>query len=140
MELDQVLLGLDGGGGDCGPFLHPAELFLVAGRGGDGAVIQPVEAGDGCHQIGEDVGLLHAQPHRPGDVLGEEDGGVGSTEEFLHHVGALALDLDVEALELPLVGVQPLQGGALVVGTGVQLLQHLGKGLTRLVVHAFFQL
>ena len=33
-------------------------------------------------------------------------------EVFFHHVAARPLHLDIKALELPLKGIQPLQGGA----------------------------
>ena len=52
-------------------------------------------------------------------------------EEFFHQVRTSALHLDVKALELPLEGVQPLQGCAPVVLAGVQLLQCLGKRCSR---------
>ena len=140
VELHQVGLDLDGGGGDGRPLVHRLQLLLVApGLGGDGAVVHPFKAGGGGGDGGEQVGLLHALAHRAGDVLGEQHRRVGGAEELLHRVGARPLHLDVKALELPLEGVQPLQTGALVLLRGVQPLQHLGKGAARLLVHPLLQ-
>ena len=140
VELHQILLGFHLGLGDGGALLHPAQGPLVVGRHrGDGAVVHAVKPGDGGGDVGQEVGLLHALPHGAGDVLGEEDGGLAGGKELLHRVAARALHLDVKALELPLIGVQPLQRRALILLRGVLPLQHLGEGAARLVIHALFQ-
>ena len=140
VELHQIFLYLHRGAGDGGPLLHPAQLLLLVGDGGDGAVVHPVEPGHRGGDGGQQVGLLHPLAHRPGHILGKEHRRVGGGEEFFHHIAAGPLHLDVEALELPLKGVQPLQGGALVLLGGILGLQHLGEGAPRLPIHPFLQL
>ena len=46
----------------------------------------------------------------------------------------------IEPLQLPLEGVQPLQGRAPVVLAGVRRLQHLGEAFPALPIHALLQL
>ena len=141
LQLHQVGLHLDGGGGDGGALGHGLELFLLTpGLRGDGAVVHPVDFGDGGGDVGEDIPLLHPLADGAGDVLGEEHRGVGGAEEGLHRVAGLPLHLDVEPLELPLKGVQPLQAGALIPLAGVLPLQHLAEGPSRLPVHPLVQL
>lgn len=140
-QLDQVGLRLDGGGGNLGSLLYGLRLLVLApGLGGDGAVVQAVDPCDGGGDAGEDVPLLNALAHGAGDVLGEEDGGVGGLEKDLHRVAGLPLHLDIEPLELPLKGVQPLQAGALVALAGVLPLQHLAEGTASLPIHPLVQL
>jgi len=140
MELHQIALGTHGSLGELCALLYALEtLFLLAGHGGDRAVVHAVKLGDGSGDGGEHIVLLHALAHHTGYKLREQHRGLRGAEELLHHVGAAALDMDIEALELPLEGVQALQGGTPIIFAGVGGLQHLREGLPGLAVHTLFQ-
>ena len=138
MELDEVLAGSDGSLGNRGALAHNLEALLVVRRSGhDASVVHALDVGDGRHQIGQDVGALHALAHGAAHVFGKERRGIGGLEKLLHAVAAPAADLDVKALELARKRVQALQTGAGIIFGRIKAFERTAQTALCLI-HALF--
>ena len=138
-QTHQALLQGDVGAGNHRPLrhLHKLQLLPLLGKG-DGAVVHGIDGGAAGQDGGKGLPLLHPLAHRPAHVLREEGGAVRGGKELADGAAPGAAHVDVKPLELPLIGVQLLQGGAPVLPGGVQLLQMGGEAPAPLV-HGFIQ-
>ena len=141
VQAHQIFLRADLGLGDLRALLHTLQrLLLLGGDGGDGAVIHPVKAGHGSGDIRQDAFLLHALAHHTGYKFGKQHCRLRIEEKLFHAVAADSLDLDVKAFQLALKSIHALQGGAVVMLAGIQLLQRLAEAVAAAAIHALFQL
>ena len=102
-------------------------LILTAGR-----------QGVYCHQVRQHR-LLHAAADGTADELRKQHGAVGGGEKLFHTVAVRTADVNVETLQLALIGIQSCQRCFGIAAGGIHALQHLRKALACDVIHTLFQ-